>query len=90
MLTRASSYNVHDHVYAKLLKCCYVPQNIEFHLPCPLEVFEMLVVPEHPYPLICMGVSKGAEFNQVVCFETLDPNSTSPWFEESGKIYRGK
>ncbi|XP_046899454.1 mitogen-activated protein kinase kinase kinase kinase 3 isoform X1 [Hypomesus transpacificus] len=58
-------------------------KNIEFHLPCPLEVFEMLVVPEHPYPLICMGVSKGAEFNQVVCFETLDPNSTSPWFEES-------
>ncbi|XP_076871402.1 mitogen-activated protein kinase kinase kinase kinase 3 isoform X2 [Brachyhypopomus gauderio] len=58
-------------------------KNIDFPLPCPLEVFEMLVVPEHQYPLICMAVAKGTELNQVVRFETLNPNSTSSWFTES-------
>uniref|UniRef100_A0A8C7TSW1 non-specific serine/threonine protein kinase n=1 Tax=Oncorhynchus mykiss TaxID=8022 RepID=A0A8C7TSW1_ONCMY len=60
-------------------------KNIDFPLPCPMEVFEMLVVPEHQYPLICMGVSKGTELNQVVRFETLDPNTACPWLKESGK-----
>ncbi|XP_030626688.1 mitogen-activated protein kinase kinase kinase kinase 3 [Chanos chanos] len=58
-------------------------KSIDFPLPCPLEVFEMLVVPEHQYPLICMAVSKGTELNQVVRFETVNPNSTSSWFTES-------
>ncbi|XP_068080469.1 mitogen-activated protein kinase kinase kinase kinase 3 isoform X7 [Danio rerio] len=56
-------------------------KSIDFPLPCPLEVFEMLVVPEHQYPLICIAVSKGTELNQVVRFETLNPNSTSNWFD---------
>uniref|UniRef100_A0A8C1Y2Y5 Mitogen-activated protein kinase kinase kinase kinase n=1 Tax=Cyprinus carpio TaxID=7962 RepID=A0A8C1Y2Y5_CYPCA len=55
--------------------------KVNFPLPCPLEVFEMLVVPEHQYPLICIAVSKGTELNQVVRFETLNPNSTSNWFD---------
>uniref|UniRef100_A0A7N6ADP8 Mitogen-activated protein kinase kinase kinase kinase n=1 Tax=Anabas testudineus TaxID=64144 RepID=A0A7N6ADP8_ANATE len=55
-------------------------KNIDFPLPCPLEVFEMLVVPEQTYPLICVAVSKGAELNQVVKFGTVNPNSTSSWF----------
>ncbi|XP_051528010.1 mitogen-activated protein kinase kinase kinase kinase 3-like isoform X3 [Myxocyprinus asiaticus] len=58
-------------------------KSIDFPLPCPLEVFEMLVVPEHQYPLICIAVSEGTEFNQVVRFETLNPNSTSNWFTDS-------
>ncbi|XP_048843363.1 mitogen-activated protein kinase kinase kinase kinase 3 isoform X3 [Brienomyrus brachyistius] len=58
-------------------------KNIDFPLPCPLEVFEMLVVPEQQYPLICMAVSKGTEQNQVVRFETVNPSSTSSWFIES-------
>ncbi|MBN3282446.1 M4K3 kinase, partial [Polyodon spathula] len=58
-------------------------KNIDFPLPCPLEVFEMLVVPEHEYPLICVAVSKGTEFNQVVRFENVNPNSTSSWFTET-------
>uniref|UniRef100_A0A672MCZ2 Mitogen-activated protein kinase kinase kinase kinase n=1 Tax=Sinocyclocheilus grahami TaxID=75366 RepID=A0A672MCZ2_SINGR len=61
-------------------------KSIDFPLPCPLEVFEMLVVPEHQYPLICMAVSKGTELNQVVRFETLNPNSTSNWFDSGGSI----
>ncbi len=44
----------------------------------------MLVVPEHVYPLICIAVSKGTELNQVVRFETLNPNSTSNWFDSGG------
>ncbi|XP_055039154.2 mitogen-activated protein kinase kinase kinase kinase 3 isoform X2 [Misgurnus anguillicaudatus] len=58
-------------------------KNIDFPLPCPLEIFEMLVVPEHQYPLICIAVSKGTELHQVVRFETLNPNSTSNWFANS-------
>ncbi|KAG7462812.1 hypothetical protein MATL_G00188730 [Megalops atlanticus] len=58
-------------------------KNIDFPLPCPLEVFEMLVVPEQQYPLICVAVSKGTELSQVVRFETVNPNSTSSWFTES-------
>ena len=51
-----------------------------------MEFFEMLVVPEHQYLLICMGVNKGTELNQVVRFETLDPNTVCPWLKESGKV----
>ncbi|XP_043992230.1 mitogen-activated protein kinase kinase kinase kinase 3-like isoform X9 [Gambusia affinis] len=58
-------------------------KNIDFPLPCPLEVFEMLVVPEHVYPLICVAVSKGTELNQVVRFGTVNPNATSSWFTEA-------
>ncbi|XP_057217526.1 mitogen-activated protein kinase kinase kinase kinase 3 isoform X3 [Triplophysa rosa] len=58
-------------------------KNIDFPLPCPLEVFEMLVVPEHQYPLICIAVSKGTELHQVVRFETLNTNSTSNWFTDA-------
>ncbi|KAJ8264230.1 hypothetical protein GJAV_G00146750 [Gymnothorax javanicus] len=58
-------------------------KNIDFPLPCPLEVLEMLVVPEHQYPLICMAVSKGTETNQVVRFETVNPNAACSWFTES-------
>ncbi|KAL2082894.1 hypothetical protein ACEWY4_020667 [Coilia grayii] len=58
-------------------------KSIEFTLPCPLEVFEMLVVPEHQYPLICLAVSKGSEPDQVVTFGTINPNLTNPTFTES-------
>uniref|UniRef100_A0AAQ5ZAF4 Mitogen-activated protein kinase kinase kinase kinase n=1 Tax=Amphiprion ocellaris TaxID=80972 RepID=A0AAQ5ZAF4_AMPOC len=62
-------------------------KNIDFPLPCPLEVFEMLVVPEQTYPLICVAVSKGIELNQVVRFGTVNPNSTSSWFTETCVIH---
>ncbi|KAM8852243.1 mitogen-activated protein kinase kinase kinase kinase 3-like isoform 5-T5 [Synchiropus picturatus] len=58
-------------------------KNIDFPLPCPLEVFEMLVVPEQTYPLICVAVGKGTELNQVVKFGTVNPNSTCSWFTEA-------
>ncbi|XP_072546159.1 mitogen-activated protein kinase kinase kinase kinase 3 isoform X2 [Salminus brasiliensis] len=57
-------------------------KSIDFTLPCPLEVFEMLVVPEHQYPLICVAVSKGSQPDQVVTFGTVDPNTPAPIFTE--------
>ena len=58
---------------------------MDFPLPCPLEVFDMLVVPEHTYPLVCVAVSKGTEPGQVVRFGTVNPNATASWFTESGE-----
>ncbi|KAM3865338.1 mitogen-activated protein kinase kinase kinase kinase 3-like [Diretmus argenteus] len=57
-------------------------KNVDFQPPCPLEVFELLVVPEQPYPLICLGLSRGSEPNQPVSFQTLDPNSSCPGLPE--------
>ncbi|XP_040891533.1 mitogen-activated protein kinase kinase kinase kinase 3-like [Toxotes jaculatrix] len=51
-------------------------KNVDFQPPCPLEVLELLVVPEQPYPLICIGISKGTKPNQPISFQTLDPNSS--------------
>uniref|UniRef100_A0A8C2DQW2 Mitogen-activated protein kinase kinase kinase kinase n=1 Tax=Cyprinus carpio TaxID=7962 RepID=A0A8C2DQW2_CYPCA len=44
--------------------------KVNLTLPCPLEVFEMLVVPEQHYPLVCVAVSKGSHPDQVVTFGT--------------------
>uniref|UniRef100_A0A672LDX7 Mitogen-activated protein kinase kinase kinase kinase n=1 Tax=Sinocyclocheilus grahami TaxID=75366 RepID=A0A672LDX7_SINGR len=49
--------------------------KVNLTLPCPLEVFEMLVVPEQHYPLVCVAVSKGSHPDQVVTFGTVDPNA---------------
>uniref|UniRef100_A0A8D3C313 Mitogen-activated protein kinase kinase kinase kinase n=1 Tax=Scophthalmus maximus TaxID=52904 RepID=A0A8D3C313_SCOMX len=58
-------------------------RHFDFPLPSPLKVFEMLVVPEQEYPLVCVAISQGSEPGQVVRFETINLNSLSYWFTET-------
>ncbi|KAJ7988727.1 hypothetical protein DPEC_G00312220 [Dallia pectoralis] len=57
-------------------------KNFDFPLPSPLKVFEMLVVPEQEYPMICVAISQATEPGQVVRFETINLNSCSSWFTD--------
>lgn len=89
MLIKVSATNtlrsIKKHPCTKYNRSYLSIQTVDLTLPCPLEVFEMLVVPEQHYPLVCVAVSKGSHPDQVVTFGTVDSNAANPTFTEPGQ-----
>ncbi|KAI5098605.1 mitogen-activated protein kinase kinase kinase kinase 5 isoform X6 [Silurus meridionalis] len=59
-------------------------KDFDFPLPSPLRVFEMLLVPDQEYPLVCIGISRGANPMQPVHLEFINLNSNTSWFTSTG------
>ncbi|XP_063061907.1 mitogen-activated protein kinase kinase kinase kinase 5-like isoform X2 [Engraulis encrasicolus] len=60
-------------------------KTFDFPLPSPLRVFEMVVVPDQEYPLVCIGVAKGNSPEQPVLINTINLNSNTSWFTATGQ-----
>ncbi|KAM4743187.1 LOW QUALITY PROTEIN: mitogen-activated protein kinase kinase kinase kinase 5 [Anableps anableps] len=59
-------------------------KHFDFPLPNPLRVFEMVVLPQQEYPMVCISVSRGSNPNVPVTIEYINLNSNTSWFFNSG------
>ncbi|XP_053328901.1 mitogen-activated protein kinase kinase kinase kinase 1 [Spea bombifrons] len=59
-------------------------KQFDFPLPCPLGLFQTLVIPGEQYPLVCIGAKKCPSPGTGVRFQTINLNSLTSWFTDSG------
>lgn len=59
-------------------------KQFDFPLPSPLRVFEMLAVPEQEYPHVFIRVSRGSAPTRPVQLGSIDLNSNTSWFTDTG------
>ncbi|XP_055003802.1 mitogen-activated protein kinase kinase kinase kinase 5-like [Boleophthalmus pectinirostris] len=59
-------------------------KTFDFPLPSPLRVFQMVVVPQQEYPLVCIGVSQGPSPLLPVSVQYINLNSNTSWFTNTG------
>ncbi|XP_030632891.1 mitogen-activated protein kinase kinase kinase kinase 5 [Chanos chanos] len=59
-------------------------KHFDFPLPNPLRVFEMVVVPDQEYPVVCIGMSRGPCPSQPILMEIINLNSNTSWFTDTG------
>ncbi|KAL2095563.1 hypothetical protein ACEWY4_007711 [Coilia grayii] len=60
-------------------------KTFDFPLPSPLRVFEMVMVSDQEYPLVCIGVTKGNNPDQPIQVNTINLNSNTSWFTSTGQ-----
>ncbi|XP_028320625.1 mitogen-activated protein kinase kinase kinase kinase 5 [Gouania willdenowi] len=59
-------------------------KHFDFPLPSPLRVFEMVVVPQQEYPLVCIGLSQSSAHSRPVHIDYINLNSNTSWFSSAG------
>ncbi|XP_013871355.1 mitogen-activated protein kinase kinase kinase kinase 5 isoform X4 [Austrofundulus limnaeus] len=59
-------------------------KHFDFPLPNPLRVFEMVMMNQQEYPMVCIGVSRGSSPDVPVSLEYINLNSSTSWFFNCG------